>query len=158
MQSQENQSSPALGTVPEANGQTGGAQVTPISLKAQIIQNLNKKYAVLTSGKNAGKILAEDIDPLTGFRDITLLTKEQLQGIFADSFLVTGEESRNSFNVWWQSPQRRKVKGIVFDPSGQTGSEYYNLWQGFAVEPIPGDCSRFGCGSFRALCLCHFTS
>ena len=37
---------------------------------------------------------------------------------------------------------RREFEGIEFAPAGGRKG-YYNLWQGFAVEPRPGDCGKF---------------
>ncbi|PZR74381.1 MAG: hypothetical protein DI537_45920 [Stutzerimonas stutzeri] len=47
------------------------------------------------------------------------------------------------FDVWLNSPKRREYKGVVFEPQG-AHSDYYNYWQGFAVEPNPNaSCARF---------------
>jgi hypothetical protein len=40
------------------------------------------------------------------------------------------------------SGKRRFDNGLVFDPAYQ-GSDYYNLWRGFAVKPKPVDCAEF---------------
>lgn len=44
--------------------------------------------------------------------------------------------------AWFSHHARRQYEGIVFAP-GKDVSGYYNLWQGFAVEPKEGDCSLF---------------
>ena len=41
-----------------------------------------------------------------------------------------------------QHPERRQYQGIVCNPE-QEVEGYYNLWRGFAVEPIEGDCSLY---------------
>lgn len=41
-----------------------------------------------------------------------------------------------------EHPQRREYAGLVFAP-GRDVPGYFNLWRGFAVEPRPGDCSKF---------------
>lgn len=46
------------------------------------------------------------------------------------------------FEAWQQSPMRRQFDRLVFAPEGCAPDEY-NLWQGFSVEPRPGDCSLF---------------
>lgn len=46
-------------------------------------------------------------------------------------------------HYWMSHHQRRQYAGLEFDPSGRGRIGYYNLWQGFAVEPKPGDCSLF---------------
>jgi hypothetical protein len=43
--------------------------------------------------------------------------------------------------LWLNSPDRRQhLGGVVCDPSGQAGSDFLNVWQGFAVKPKPGNC------------------
>ena len=44
--------------------------------------------------------------------------------------------------LWLNDPDRREYEGIEFAPAGARKG-YYNLWQGFAVEPRPGDCGKF---------------
>lgn len=48
----------------------------------------------------------------------------------------------SAFDIWLKSDRRREFKAVVFEPGG-TSPENYNLWKGFAVEPVPGDCSLF---------------
>jgi phage/plasmid-associated DNA primase len=40
--------------------------------------------------------------------------------------------------LWLQSPDRRSYKGVTFAPGGSAPKDHYNLWQGFAVNPMPG--------------------
>lgn len=42
---------------------------------------------------------------------------------------------------WWlKHPKRRQfIAGVKFDPTGKREPGVYNLWQGFAVNPQPGD-------------------
>ena len=54
---------------------------------------------------------------------------------------------------WWLShKQRRTYAGMTFSP-GKTVSGYYNLWKGFSVEAIPGDCGLFLDHVRENLCL-----
>jgi hypothetical protein len=52
---------------------------------------------------------------------------------------------------WLTHPQRRQYKGIVFAPK-RIVPGYYNFWQGFAVEPQAGDCSRFLTHILKNIC------
>jgi hypothetical protein len=42
-----------------------------------------------------------------------------------------------------QSPQRREYKGVIFSPQKDLGKDYYNLWTGFSVTPLPGEPTPF---------------
>ena len=47
-------------------------------------------------------------------------------------------------DYWLSHTERRQYAGIEFAPPGSAARPgYYNLWQGFAVEPRKGDCSKF---------------
>ena len=41
-----------------------------------------------------------------------------------------------------KSRKRRQYEGLVFGARRKL-PRYYNLWRGFAIEPKPGDCSKF---------------
>jgi hypothetical protein len=43
---------------------------------------------------------------------------------------------------YWLGHQDRRqhLGGVVCDPTGRTGPDFLNVWQGFAVEPKPGKC------------------
>ena len=44
---------------------------------------------------------------------------------------------------WWlKSPHRRQYHGLTFAP-GRDVEGFYNLWRGFAVQAIPGDCGMY---------------
>jgi Primase C terminal 2 (PriCT-2)/Family of unknown function (DUF5906) len=48
----------------------------------------------------------------------------------------------NPVNEWLVSEQRSEYHGIVFKPGADSGS-YFNLFHGWGVEPVKGDCSLF---------------
>jgi Family of unknown function (DUF5906) len=43
---------------------------------------------------------------------------------------------------WLRHPQRRQYECVVFAP-GRDVPNHFNLWRGFAVQPRPGNCSKF---------------
>ena len=44
--------------------------------------------------------------------------------------------------AWIEHHGRRQYKGVIFSP-GMNIPGYYNIWGGFAVEPVDGDCQLF---------------
>ncbi len=53
-----------------------------------------------------------------------------------------GVKAKNAAKIWLGWKKRRNYsKGYVFDPTNTCGTDYLNLWQGWAVEPEPGDWS-----------------
>jgi phage/plasmid-associated DNA primase len=57
-------------------------------------------------------------------------------------FIVVEGNKKTLGSYWLSHPQRRQFEGIGFYPKGAPKG-YYNLWNGFAVEPREGDCSLF---------------
>jgi hypothetical protein len=61
---------------------------------------------------------------------------------FANQRVVVGDRAVEIGDCWLTHPERRQYEGIEFAPRGGRDG-YYNLWQGFAVTPHAGDCTRF---------------
>jgi hypothetical protein len=47
------------------------------------------------------------------------------------------------FDAWIRSESRAEYTGIVFEPGGLVTPGAFNLWHGFAVEPLAGQCDLF---------------
>ena len=57
---------------------------------------------------------------------------------------MVGKKIVSLGDYWLSHAERRQYAGIEFAPPGSAArTGYYNLWQGFAVEPRQGDCSKF---------------
>ncbi len=106
------------------------------------VAKLNQEYAVVRVGDKV-TILRQGISP-EGRADISLLTVGAFQQWFANKFVRRkGMKKQVSLGTYWfRHPQRRQYDGLVFAP-GREVQRYFNLWRGFAVERLPGDCSRF---------------
>ncbi len=54
----------------------------------------------------------------------------------------------------WATDPRRQVfeKGVTFDPGGTEKTGVYNLWKGFPILPVEGDCSEFIDFLWRDIC------
>ena len=47
-------------------------------------------------------------------------------------------KARQYHNWWLVQPERRTIENFVFKPTGAVSRDEYNLWRGFAVQPLPG--------------------
>lgn len=108
------------------------------------VSELNAELAVVAIGAKAmilresvgreGQTVVDfarppDVAPLYLNRTVTVRTARTVKQVPA-------------FDIWLRSSRRRQFKAVVFEPAG-TSPDNYNLWRGFAVEPIPGDCTLF---------------
>lgn len=54
-----------------------------------------------------------------------------------------GKPKFSPLGKWWlERPQRRQYEGLIFSPNREVPG-FYNLWRGFAYDPVPGDCSMY---------------
>lgn len=103
-----------------------------------LLDELNKKIAILECPP--GAFLYETVDE-RGYPSVELPRRRQLSDLYANNRRPNG--FGNVINYWYKHPQRRQFRRIVFDPSGQAPKDCYNLWCGWPIEPVKGDCSKF---------------
>jgi hypothetical protein len=108
------------------------------------VDELNEQFAVVPIGSTV-VVLWEKPDASP---------EERLQFLKSDAFLMLhrnrsvkvraadgGEKWKTLGNAWLDSRQRRQYKGIEFRPDpieAECKPGFYNLWQGFSVEPKKG--------------------
>lgn len=122
-----------------------GRKNSKVEIEPFIIE-LNKKHAVINfSGRFF--ILEETVDPTFGHPKIQFSSAGDFKNLYANQFVTRPHPSKDDAMVerciadeWIRSPHRREYKGIIFEPMKDIPG-YYNLWQGFAVEPRAGDWS-----------------
>ena len=110
------------------------------------IIELNKNHAIINfSGRFF--ILEETIDPTFGHHKIQFSSAADFKNLYANRFIMRPHPTIQNRTIkiyiadeWIHSPHRREYKGIVFEPMEDIPG-YYNLWQGFAIEPKEGDWS-----------------
>lgn len=113
--------------------------------EARLLARLNKGHAVV---REAGKtvVINEEFDPVLQRRKITHSSFADFTNFYGAQKVDAGctkdgEPKVQGLGRWWlDHPDRRQYDGVVCDPGGNTPG-YYNLWQGFAVEPRAGDWS-----------------
>ena len=102
------------------------------------IAEINAEYALVLAGNKAAVMKFDDA---TRFR---LLQVGAFKQWFANQLVTVGKKTVSLGDYWLGHTERRQYAGIEFAPPGSAPAPgYYNLWQGFAVEPRQGDCSKF---------------
>ena len=102
------------------------------------IKKINETHALVLAGNKA---VVMKFDEGTKFR---LLQVSAFKAWFGNEIIGTGLGAIPLGDYWLTHKGRREYSGIEFSPTGSpTHAGFYNLWQGFAVEPRPGDCSKF---------------
>jgi Mesyanzhinovviridae DNA primase len=110
------------------------------------LEELNEKHAVIKTGNKVGVLTLPTPGEIN--RKLEILSIEGFKNWYWNRVIEVGTDSKGrditkKLGIWWlEHPKRREYQGIVFAPNKEIPG-YYNLWDGFAVEPISGDCSIF---------------
>jgi hypothetical protein len=100
------------------------------------VARLNEHYALVVVGDKSMIMKTTD-------EDIKFWTLQAFDHWHANQYVHYGVNRKVPLaRHWMHHPQRRQFEGIVFAP-GHDVPNHFNLWRGFAVEPKPGDCSKF---------------
>ena len=106
------------------------------------LRHMNEKHAVISDIGGRCRVISEVYDEsLERFR-ISKQSFEDLRNRYRHLKVVVGQTKNGVVekplgHFWLDHPQRRQYEKIVFAP-GKEIDTAYNLWQGFAVEPVPG--------------------
>jgi len=103
-----------------------------------------KHFVVRESGKTV--VITEEFDPELRRRVLKRSSFEDVRKFYCNRRVVLGWDEAGKpkkailGNYWLNHERRRQYEGIVCAPNSDPPG-YYNLWQGFSVEPRQGDWS-----------------
>ncbi len=113
-----------------------------------VVDDFNARYMVVNE---AGKavIYQPGYDVVLKRRRFDRLAFRDLQNLYLNDLIKVGLDDKDrpiwktAADVWLRHRRRRQfIGGVVFDPSATAPTpDVLNLWEGFAVEPRPGDWS-----------------
>lgn len=115
---------------------------------SELIAELNKRHAIVKIGGRVWVMNEEEADPVTGYLDVTFSTTSDLRTLYANRpvEISNGNGSVRKVSLvdlWLKSPDRREYKGLIFEPREEGIPGYFNLWRGWLVKPVKGNCSLF---------------
>lgn len=111
-----------------------------------LLRDLNGRYAVISNLGGKCRIVERIDDVLLKRSRITKQSFEDFRNSYMHKSVECGKDKDGNpkfmeLGKWWlHNTARRQYRTLVFAP-GREVKEGYNLWQGFAVESRPGDCS-----------------
>jgi hypothetical protein len=131
---------------------------------AQLIERFNQRYCVVND-QGATVVFEEVADPICPghsllykytFGDFKRRYNNRLLTVeWVDPITHKPQRDTKSYGNWWlDSPDRREaLKGVTFDPTGNSaGKGWWNLWNGFAVEPRRGNWELMKQHVFHIVC------
>ena len=111
-----------------------------LPVPANIVDQLNDTYALVLLGDKPA-VMKETVSP-EGRPTIEFLSIGAFKAWHGNRWITVHEKKKRVGDYWLDHPKRRQYEGLTFLP-GRVVRNYYNLWRGLAVEPKPGDWSKF---------------
>ena len=118
-----------------------------ITDEAKAVQWLNEVNAIVTI-KGKTNVLTETCDPQTNKLDIIFSSKDNFKFRYANWLI----NEKYAVDLWFQSKLRRQYDAVTFCPLGNCPDRYYNLFRGFPVKPVMGDCNLYWDHVFDNIC------
>ena len=107
------------------------ANKTPVKA---VVEQLNEQHAIV-SVEGKLRVLKE------GPMGVSYSSVADFHSYYLNRPKLDGKPATK---VWMSHANRRTYEGLIFDPAcRKVYANHYNLWQGFAVEPMKGDCSLY---------------
>jgi hypothetical protein len=101
------------------------------------IDILNETFAFVTAG-GGHHILREGLDSSGHFK-LEHMNEQSFHKMKASFMMIHNDKPKAATQVWMASARRRSYDGICFKPGQETPTGFYNLWRGFAYDPLPKD-------------------
>lgn len=105
------------------------------------IVEMNKTHAAIKMGSNC-YVLEEITCPTFNRPDFELMSVKGFKDFYCNRYVEIDGKKQRLGEAWFSHPNRRQYQGLTFNPR-TTPQGYYNIWKGFAVEPVVGDCSLY---------------
>jgi hypothetical protein len=120
-------------------------------LDSAVVTEMLDNLAVVKHGSQT-YILYPELDVVLSRPDaprkrFDLVRAPELVTLYANRRVVipgrNGPQLVDPVKLFLEHSDRKTYFGIVFAPDGKCPGGYLNLWQGFTVEPKPGDCGLY---------------
>lgn len=100
------------------------------------LERYNANHAHVVAGGGV-QIIWETTDA-KGRQTLEHLSIGAFHSIYAaEKIRYDGGREIQQTQAWIEWKERRSYDGFVFDPSSRAPERFYNLWRGFAAEPLP---------------------
>ena len=111
------------------------------------LELLNRDHFLALEGKSAF-VFREELNAVTETRSLARIRPEAFKQIYGNRFvIVTLADGSTKVlklgDAWLTWPRRRQYDGVVFVPGMDLPANIYNQWQGFAFDPVKGNCESF---------------
>ena len=102
------------------------------------LRKLNEDFAVIGNLGGKCRVVEDLYDSAMRRTRLTKQTFYDFRNRFGNQFITVGKKAVAVGQWWLSNPKRRQFNYLVFSP-GLSDPNAYNLWQGFACVPVPGE-------------------
>ena len=109
----------------------------------------NQRYAVIKKLGGRCLVITEVEDYALGRTRLMTMPLPDFEKGYENKLIEIGINSNGqpkfkAAGTWWRKHEkRRQFDTLTFAPEKETRDDCYNLWKGFAVKAVAGDCSLF---------------
>ena len=116
---------------------------------SRVVREMNEKHCAIFNGKF--RIVTDCYDSSLEREDISSSGVKDFTDYYLNQTVETAVELKsgkmvsqavNKGTFWLSHPNRLTYTGVVFAPNEEVPDKK-NLWKGFSVEPVEGDCELF---------------
>ena len=105
------------------------------------LEQMNEKHAVvMIEGKTY--VLNKEYDPIADKRVLTFSNFTDFKNRYCNKYSNINGSNVSLAQLWLKSNNRKTYNGLIFDPK-KNHNDFFNMYQGFAVEPQKGDWNKF---------------
>ena len=114
-----------------------------------MVVGFNQDYSLSMLG-NKDCLISERYNSQMKCKKTIYIRPPSCRNLFKNTSIKNGEKItsrtvtdiyKNHFDAWMCHPLRLTYKhGVVFDPGGVDDPHVYNLWSGYSIEPLDGEC------------------
>lgn len=114
-----------------------------------MLVEFNDEYAVIKNLGGQCLVITEVDDPALKRKRFVKMSLESFCKGYENRKVHVGEDANGNPKYekagrWWRyHPERRQYNSLVFAPECQIDPSIYNMWSGFAVPSIPGECGLY---------------
>jgi hypothetical protein len=121
---------------------------------------MNDQYAVAAEGGKVWVIKSRPDPNYAGRRVLDRFTFADFSKLYMNEWVAVvtadGKIENKSLPGWWLHHRHRRQfpSGIILDPTG-TPDGYYNLWNGFGCQSVPGSWDKLKKHTYEIICACN---
>ena len=110
-----------------------------------LIKKYNEKYAVSFYGSRC--VIIREVNDEKSIASVPEFLRKQDFFDHQANYKIKIKPAKSTKTVslakcWFEHRSRRTYDQVVFDPDN-SNPRHYNLWKGFAVEPVAGTCEKY---------------